>query len=266
VTTVADPVARGGSRAVLTPTGPGGSVEYTVDVRRRGSYELLLRYFRPADGGLVTVTIDGHAPRTAVLDTTADRADGYDVAHLGTVDLRAGRHRIRFTASGAGRGGGTLVSLDSLSLITAPARPDVRNEIVVDNDELGFETVSGTAWAAGTSSPGYRGGNYRTAPAGAGERAVRWRLAVPRDGEYEVQVSYTAHANRASNAPFAITHAHGTEVVPVDQRTAGTPEPRGGSWVALGRYRMTQGLTAIDLTNDADGYVVADAVRLIRRD
>jgi hypothetical protein len=40
----------------------------------------MLRYFRSADEGLVTVTVSGERLRTAVLDTTADRADGYDVA------------------------------------------------------------------------------------------------------------------------------------------------------------------------------------------
>lgn len=242
---------------------PNGATRYTVDVRRSGSYELLLRYFRSADGGLVTVTVDGHRLRTAVLDTTADRADGYDVAYLGTVKLRPGRHKIRFTASGPGRGGGTKVVLDTLSLIEAPSEPDVREEVLVDNDELGYETVAGT-WTAGTSAPGYRGGNYRSAPAGAGERSVRWRLVVPRDGDYEVQASHTAHENRASNAPFTITHAAGTSVARVDQRVPGTTEPRGGSWVSLGTYRMTEGLTTITLTNDADGVVVADAVRLLR--
>jgi hypothetical protein len=242
---------------------PNGATQYTVDVRRSGSYELLLRYFRSADGGLVTVTVDGHRLHTAVLDTTADRADGYDVAYLGTVKLRPGRHKIRFTASGPGRGGGTKVALDTLRLIEAPSEPDVREEVVVDNDELGYETVAGT-WTAGTSAPGYRGGNYRSAPAGAGERSVRWRLVVPRDGDYEVQASHTAHENRASNAPFTITHAVGTSVARVDQRVPGTTEPRGGSWVSLGTYRMTEGLTTVGLTNDADGVVVADAVRLRR--
>jgi hypothetical protein len=156
------------------------------------------------------------------------------------------------------------VALDTLRLIEAPSEPDVREEVLVDNDELGYENVAGT-WSAGTSSPGYRGGNYRTAPAGTGERSVRWRLVVPHDGDYEVQASHTAHDNRASNAPFTITHAGGTSVVRVDQRVAGTTEPRGGSWVSLGTFSMTEGITTIGLTNDADGYVVADAVRLLRR-
>jgi len=257
-TAVADPLARGGSRSVLT----GGHVEYTVDIRHSGSYELLLRYYRSAAGGLMAVTLGG---RSTVLDTTADRSDGYDVANLGSVSLRRGRHTVRFTAAGPGRGGGSEVSLDALSLIDAPHPADVRDEVVVDNDEVGYETVRGAAWAAGTGVPGYRGGNYRSVPAGTGTRAVRWRLVVPRSGDYEVQVSHAAHENRASNAPFTVTHAKGTSVVRVDQRAAGTSEPRGGSWVTLGTYRLAEGLTSIELSDDADGVVIADAVRLRRR-
>lgn len=263
---IADPVARNGSRVVLTPSAPGAYVEYTVDVPRSGAYELMLRYFRTAAGGLITVTIDGHEPHTAVLDTTADRADGYDIAQLGTIGLKAGRHRVRCTASGQGRGGGTVISLDALSLVQAPSGPDVSNEIVVDNDELGYDTLRGAAWSPATGVPGYRGGNYRSAPAGTGDRAVRWRLPVPRDGRYEIQASHTAYENRASNAPFTITHRAGTSVVRVDQRVAGTTEPRGGSWVTLGTFDLAEGLTTIELSDDADGFVIADAVRIIRRE
>ncbi|WP_329086238.1 golvesin C-terminal-like domain-containing protein [Streptosporangium sp. NBC_01469] len=262
VSTVADPVARGGNRAVFTSNQTGAHVEYTVNVPTTESYELLLRYFRVAAGGLVTVTVDGRRVPNAVLDTTADRADGYDVAQLGAVQLKAGQHKIRFTASGVGRGGGRLVSLDTLSLIDAPSQADVRGEVVVDNDELGYEVVSGV-WSAATGVAGYRGGNYRSAPAGTGERVVRWRPVVPHDGDYEVQVSYTAHENRASNAPFTIVHAGGTSVVRIDQRKPGTTEPRGGSWVSLGKYRMTAGPARIELSNAANGFVIADAVRLL---
>ncbi|MGW7483266.1 hypothetical protein ACWGH8_32265 [Nonomuraea muscovyensis] len=72
-------------------------------------------------------------------------------APLGDVRLKPGPRKIRFTASGEGRGGGSLVSLDALSLIVAPSRADVRHEVVVDNDELGYEVVSGT-WSAATGT------------------------------------------------------------------------------------------------------------------
>ncbi|WP_433445088.1 exo-alpha-sialidase [Nonomuraea sp. CA-141351] len=260
---VQDPVARGGKRVVFTSSQTGAYVEYTVNVPTPGTYELLLRYFRSAAGGLVTVTVDGLRPRVALVDTTADRADGYDVAQLGSLELTSGPHMIRFTASGVGRGGGRLVSLDTLSLIDAPSQPDVREEAVVDNDELGYEVISGT-WSASSGVPGYRGGNYRWAPAGTGERVVRWRPVVPHTGDYEVQVSFTGHANRASNAPFRIRHADGTTLVRISQRSSGVTEPRGGSWVSLGTFHITEGVGRIELSNAADGVVIADAVRLLR--
>ncbi|RKN41200.1 exo-alpha-sialidase [Streptomyces hoynatensis] len=280
---VADPLATGGSRTVLSPTGTAGragpaenggdggeasalaAVSYEVEVRRAGEYELLLRYHRTADGCLAEVRVDGRRPHTAVLDTTAPGAAGYDVAPLGTVRLGSGRHTVRFAVLGPGLGGGTRLSLDSLSLIQAPSAPDLREEVLIDNDALGYEVVSG-AWSAATGTPGYWGANYRTAPAGNGESAVRWRPPVPREGDWEIQVSYPAYGNRASDAPFTVRHARGTDTVRVDQRVAGRPEPRGGTWVSLGTFRLEAGLrTTVELADDADGYVIADALRLLRR-
>ncbi|MCP2356298.1 hypothetical protein HD597_003318 [Nonomuraea thailandensis] len=261
--TVQDPVARGGRRVVFTTSQTGAYFEYTVNVPAPGTYELLLRYFRAAAGGLVTVSVDGVKPRSAVMDTTADRADGYDVAYLGSLALTAGSHRIRFTASGVGRGGGRLVSLDTLSLIDAPSQPDVREEVVIDNGELGHEVISGT-WTAGSGVAGFRGAGYLYARAGAGASVVRWRPVVPLTGLYEVQVSYTVHENRASDAPYRIRHSGGTTLVRVDQGRSGVTEPRGGSWVSLGTFRMNEGVGRVELSDEADGVVIADAVRLLR--
>ncbi|MEV7320448.1 exo-alpha-sialidase [Streptomyces sp. NPDC093970] len=265
VTTVADPPARGGERLVLTPEQVGDAVEFTIRVPHTGDYELLLRHYRSADGALAAVTVDdGTALPARTIDTTAQTADGFDLAHLGATRLRAGRHTVRCAVTGAGRGGGTVLGLDTLSLIEAPGSADVRAEVVVDNDRLGFEVVAGS-WPTATADPGYWSGNYRTAPAGTGTRKVRWRPAVPRDGVYEVQVSYPPAAARAGNAPYTVVQGDGTATtVRIDQRTAGTADPRGGTWVTLGEYRLTAGLgNSVELTNDADGTVAADAVRLL---
>ncbi|WP_046727091.1 exo-alpha-sialidase [Streptomyces humi] len=261
--TVTDPLARRGQRLTFTPEQVGDSVEFTFRVPRAGEYEPILRYFRSADGALVTVTVDGTALPAFTIDTTAQSADGFDLAHLGSARLRAGRHTLRCTVTGTGRGGGTRLGLDTLSLVEAPGSADVRAEVVVDNDRLGFETVSG-GWPTATADPGYWSGNYRTAPAGSGERKVLWRPAVPLDGRYEIQASYPPSAGRASNAPYTVVHADGTDTVRIDQRSAGTTDPRGGTWVPLGEFRLRAGLgTSVELTNDADGPVAADAVRLL---
>jgi len=264
---VTDPVARSGKRAVHTPA-VGGFIEYGVDVPADGTYDLLLRYYRPADGGLVKITVNGVKPRVAFIDTTSERAEGYDIAHLGSVALKAGRTTVRFTLAGPGRGGGTSISLDELSLVTARGAADLRNEILVDNEDLGFAVHTGTWSAPATGVPGYWGGNYITHPAGNGSAVARYRLVVPDDGDYLVQASYTAATNRATNAPYYIRHATGTSLVRVNQRTAGVADARSGQWVSLGVFRLTGGLSAsttVSIDNDADGFVIADAIRLIRR-
>jgi BNR repeat protein len=264
---ITDPVARSGKRSVWTPAAVGDTLEYGIDVPRAGSYDLLLRHYRPADGGLVEITVNGTRPRQAFLDLTREREDGYDIAHLGTVSLPAGRNVLRFRLAGPGRGGGTTLGFDELNLVTARGAADVRNEVLVDDDDLGYLEHSGV-WNAATGVAGYWGSGYTTRPASTGDNVVRFRLVVPDDGNYLVQASYAAHTNRASNAPYYVKHATGTTLVRIDQRVAGTADVRSGQWVSLGTFRFAGGLaegTTVSQSDDANGYVVADAIRLIRQ-
>jgi hypothetical protein len=263
---VKEPTARDGARSLFTPGAVGDYIEFPVTVPHAGNYEIGLRYYRPAAGGLVTVTIDGDRPHNCAIDLTAESVEGYDVLSLGRTHLRAGRHDLRFTLAAAGRGGGQLISVDELSLVAAQAAADVREEITMDNAGLGYAVVSGT-WAAGTGVAGYYGSNYSSHAAGTGTSVVRWQPAVPGDGQYEVRVSYTPASNRATNAPYTVNHAGGATVVPVNQVLAGTPDPRGGTWVSLGVFPFQAGLGAtIELSDQANGFVIADAIRLLRQD
>jgi hypothetical protein len=258
---VREATAQGGARAVLTDDG----VEYHVTAPGPGEYELWLRCYRSADGGLFSVTVDGRKPRSYLVDTTSETAAGYDVLLLGTVRLSGGQHVVRFALAGAGRGGGQSISLDELTLTQAPAAPDVSEEITVDNGALGYTVVSGS-WPSGTGVPGFYSGNYASHAPGDGTARVRWQPCLPADTRYEVQVSYTAASNRSTAAPYVVTHAGGATTVPVDQTVRGTPDVRGGEWVSLGTYNFAAGLTGIvELTDTTSGYVVADAVRFVRR-
>ncbi|MER7244795.1 exo-alpha-sialidase [Kribbella sp. NPDC000426] len=238
----------------------GAYVDQAIHVDRADTYELWLRYYRSADGGLVTVTVDGDAPRVSALDLTSFRGEGYDMVLLDRRELTAGRHSIRFTLAGAGRGGGTAVALEQLTLVKAAATPDVREEITVDNGGLGFETVG--TWASGRSILGYYGFNYLTHAKGTGANLARFRPAIPGTGQYEVLTSYTADPNRASNAPYVVHHAGGTTTVAVNQQVRGVPDPRTGEWVSLGTFTFNAGLDGyVELSDNANGYVIADAVR-----
>ncbi|GAA2812244.1 hypothetical protein GCM10010522_32510 [Kribbella solani] len=230
-----------------------------------GEYELWLRYHRSPDGGLVSVTVDGQKPRNYLIDTTSETAAGYDVLLLGTMQLSGGPHGVRFAAAGTGRGGGQAVALDKLTLTQGPAAPDVSEEITVDNGALGYSVVAGS-WPSGTGVPGYYSGNYASHAPGAGTAQVRWQPCLPGDGRYEVQVSYTAASNRSTAAPYTVAYAGGSSTVLVDQTVRGAPDSRGGEWVSLGTYTFAAGLAAsVSLTDAPSGYVVADAVRFLRR-
>jgi hypothetical protein len=111
-------------------------------------------------------------------------------------------------------------------------------------------------WNLSTAVAGYQGSGYRTAPSGDGSRRAVWAMqGLPTD-TYRVLVRWTAHANRADNAPYTITHREGSETVRVNQRQS------GARWVELGVYAL-DGSSEIALSNAANGYVIADAIKLI---
>jgi hyaluronate lyase len=128
--------------------------------------------------------------------------------------------------------------------------------IIVDDDDHGFETVSGS-WARSEGFLRYLGNQRFTGP-GDGSAVARFRLEVPTSGRYSVQAWWFAFDNRATNTPFVIKHADGETTVRVNQRDDGS------AWNELGTFDFTSGGDHyIEVTNDADdGYVIADAVRL----
>lgn len=84
-------------------------------------------------------------------------------------------------------------------------------------------------------------------------------LDVPATGVYQVAVWYTSDPNRASNAPYVVNHAGGSTMVRVNQQS------RGGQWVSFGEFSFVAGTATIELTNNADEYVVADAIRVLHQ-
>ncbi|MEJ3745228.1 exo-alpha-sialidase [Actinomycetes bacterium KLBMP 9797] len=258
---VADANARGGRTLRYPASAVGGYVEAPFEVPVAGSYEVAVRYHRLADRGRVRVSVDGIDLPHGVVDPTLTVGEGYQVYPLGRMALATGTHWIRFTLAAAGRGGGMVIAPDQLTLVSggggvAAADPP---RVVADNDSpASVEVVAGT-WNRATGVASYYGQSYLTHPAGTGTSRVRFRPDVPMSGVYQVAVWHTAHENRASNAPFVVTHAAGQATVRVDQRV------RGGQWVSLGTFPFLAGTAAtIDVTDAADGYVIADAVRLVR--
>lgn len=96
---------------------------------------------------------------------------------------------------------------------------------------------------------------------GEGECRFRWRPDLPEDGDYRVSIWFPGDPNRdhATNSPFTVYYDGGKKTHRIDQ----TSDSDG--WLDLGVYPFKAGRSGyLELTNDANGNVVADAVRFKR--
>ena len=160
----------------------------------------------------------------------------FDSADSRFVRFTAGSGNYRFTATG------TAVPLPPLT-------------VVCDNDNPAV-TLAGN-WSNNTlnETKQRHALSVDHAPAGDGSATATFRPNLPIGGKYKVLARWTAHPNRATNAPFTIHHANGRDTVRVDQ------EENGGKWVVLGIYQFSSGTAGhVVLTNEANEWVVADAV------
>ena len=140
-------------------------------------------------------------------------------------------------------------------------------EAVVDDDDAFNDTTLARAvvpasWTQSAATPGYYGGGYRwalTSPQ-AGDAAV-FSFRLNSAGSRTIDARWTAGANRAAHATYAVIAATGdtTGVVTVDQTA------NGGSWQQLGTWTFPAGWNRVALQRRAagGGVVVADAVRVL---
>ena len=153
------------------------------------------------------------------------------------VRFTVGSGRYTFTATG------TAVTLPPLTVICDNDKPSV--------------ILSGN-WSNNSSNEAEQRYelSVEQAAAGDGTSIATFRPNLPSGGRYKVFARWTSHPNRATNAPYTIHHANGQATVRVNQ------EQNGGKWMLLGEYDFVSGTGGhVILTNDADEYVVADAVK-----
>jgi N-acetylmuramoyl-L-alanine amidase len=179
-----------------------------------------------------------------------------------------------------------LVSIETLSqflmpmLLNAGARVvpvrelDLNTDLVlVDNGEAGYvETGSGFAdsslmgWGrptfpmSGATLPFSMGTNRLMNSSPTATASATYTAVIPRDGYYEVSISYTAFMARVTDAHFIVRHAGGDTHFRVNQQR------HGGTWVQLGRFYFKAGGTAQvvaqnDSSNGAGTNISLDAVK-----
>jgi hypothetical protein len=83
-------------------------------------------------------------------------------------------------------------------------------------------------------------------------------------GTYRVSATWTASADRASDAPFTVLNGITTLAsVRVNQRLAPADlSDHGAMWEDLGTFTISAGTLTVRLSNVANGNVIADAIRL----
>lgn len=114
------------------------------------------------------------------------------------------------------------------------------------------------SWTRTTGTGQYGGDYLHDGNASKGSKTVRFDLKLPTAGYYAVAVRWVAASNRADNVPIDIKPATNTRTVVVNQKL------NGGTWVDLGTYQFnTTGGTVTIRTTGTNGFVVADAVRLV---
>jgi ABC-type polysaccharide/polyol phosphate transport system ATPase subunit len=156
---------------------------------------------------------------------------------------------------------------DESAKAVATARPVAVTgplDLIVDNNRPGYSETG--AWITSTVPGGY-GGDYRGCQAGFGASHAAWEFNDLPPGEYEVQVTWEPWPNRATNAPYRLyDHNALVRTARVNQQVAPRGPAAGGcDFESLGTVTLKSGTLRVTLANDADDWVIADAVRVIER-
>ncbi|MCS1350216.1 polysaccharide deacetylase family protein [Mechercharimyces sp. CAU 1602] len=202
-------------------------------------------------------TVDWERGRTAaeILETVKNQARSGSIIlqHDGGGNREATVQALPAIISYLQKEGYKLVTIDEL--LNIPAYDNKGDApIIVDNSDPA-NTTKGT-WFNSTNVPGYYSSNYQGNRAGSGEDTFNWNFNLPDDGSYRVSVRYTSASDRASNTPYTIHTTSGEITKQVNQKQ------NGGVWIDIGTYDFKQGLNKITQNDRADGYVIADAIRL----
>lgn len=100
----------------------------------------------------------------------------------------------------------TLLLLVPLNLIA--------QTVIVDNGGVGYSVRKGS-WSP-SATTGYHGTNSLINFVDGLNDRVRWTPNLPRESRYAVAAWWVSSSNRASDAPYDVTHGGGTTRVVVD--------------------------------------------------
>jgi hypothetical protein len=151
---------------------------------------------------------------------------------------------------------------DAQGIGTIIFAPEVPGETIVDNGDAGYARTGG--WTTVTNTLAY-GLDYDYAASGTGNGTATWSFTGLTPGSYQVFTRWVPFTNRATNASYAVRDgATLLGSATVNQQIAPAGELSNGiTWQSLGFFQTASGNLAVQLSNAANGFVIADAVRVV---
>ncbi|HAC64911.1 MAG TPA: hypothetical protein DCF68_15610, partial [Cyanothece sp. UBA12306] len=136
-----------------------------------------------------------------------------------------------------------------------------RGDLIIELDDGDREFTTIGNWSS-TNNQGFEGDVHYSDP-GNGSNVATWTFGGLTPGIYNVAATWTAHLNRATDAPFTILGGGNPIIVDVNQEV--TPNDfidQGVGWENLSNVSITGDTLTVELSNNANQYVIADAIRI----
>lgn len=251
----------------------GSDLTYTIRVENAGP--------SPAENVVVTDTLPPEVTLNFAGGGCVEGPSGTLTCSLGNLGVGPAEAKVITISVNVD---GTLAEGDLLTntATVAAATPDPN----LGNNTATIETIVTTAqiindfdnefvitqgsWIRYDDCIGHYKDDATALPAGIGENVGQFQFTGLTPGFYRVSKTWLEQPDRASNTPFTIIGAGGDPVtnVLVDQRLSPAAFPNsftsaGHIWMDLDPlFEITGTTLTVQLTDDADGWVVADAIRL----
>ncbi|PTX53649.1 N-acetylmuramoyl-L-alanine amidase [Melghirimyces profundicolus] len=236
-----------GSNYEWSSAGGSDSFTWNFDILWSGSYKVSVMYSQGSNRATDAPFTVHHANGTTTKEINQETNGGTWVS-LGTYTFDVGTGKVVLTDNANDLVVADAIKVEKVNPVT----------VTVDNSETAKTSHTGT-WNTSTNVSGYYGSNYQPNYKGSGADTFTWNLNSPETGSYQVYVHYTVAYDRATNAPYTVHHSGGTTTKRVNQQT------HHSTWVSIGTYNFNAGQGKIVLSDHADGYVIADAVRIVKQ-
>jgi uncharacterized repeat protein (TIGR01451 family) len=241
-------------------------VTTTLAGERVAVFTVALDWPSGRDVSVAYTTADGGAQAgieyqgtSGVLSFAAGERTKQVIVPVTTSAVYSGNKKFYLNLSGALNAG--MVDPQGACTMVYAAEP--MGEQTIDNGGPGYSRTY-YGWETLTNTMAHQL-DYDYHAAGDGNAKAAWTFAALPAGSYQVLTRWIPFSNRATNAPFTILDGNTSlATIPVNQQLAPTGDHSNGIiWQSLGTFQVIDNTLTVRLSDNANGYVVADAVRIV---